>query len=188
MDKIKEDKEFFIETSQENELNEFRNEFNSQKLNINKNDEEILVQFDAYFYFKINGEKEYIFPIKSDLFNINDRHVYELIKNIIKKINEKHIIINYNDIKYIISLKDLENENDIEFYIKNYEFKPCKKKNFMPKNDSPSYSSNSLLKNIDKKFLSFVSKSPLNIMLIEQFETNENEGNNKYQFDDDEDY
>ena len=58
----------------------------------------------------------------------------------------------------------------------------------MPKNDSPSYSSNSLLKNIDKKFLSFVSKSPLNIMLIEQFETNENEGNNKYQFDDDEDY
>ena len=70
MDKIKEDKEFFIETNQENELNEFRNEFNSQKLNINKNDEEILVQFDAYFYFKINDEQEYIFPIKSDLFNL----------------------------------------------------------------------------------------------------------------------
>lgn len=190
MDKLKDNEDYFKGINEEKEFDEFEKELDSniKDLNLDKKDENNLVKFDAYFYFKINDEKEYIFPIKSDLFNINDRHVYELIKNIIKKINEKHIIINYNDIKYIISLKDLENENDIEFYIKNYEFKPCKKKNFMPKNDSPSYSSNSLLKNIDKKFLSFVSKSPLNIMLIEQFETNENEGNNKYQFDDDEDY
>ena len=116
--------------------------------------------------------------------NINEQHVYELIKNIVKKIKEKNIIINYKDSKYIVSLKDSENENNIEFYIKNYELKPCKKKNFMPKNDCPSYSPNSLLKNVDKKIFSFVSKSSLNIMLIEQFEKIKEESKNQYDEDD----
>ena len=54
----------------------------------------------------------------------------------------------------------------------------------MPKNDCPSYSPNSLLKNVDKKIFSFVSKSSLNIMLIEQFETIEEESKNQYDEDD----
>ena len=184
MEKIKEDEEFLKEGNPENGLEDCENEFNSKKSDVKKNNEDDLVKFDAYFYFKINDEKEFIFPVKSEPFNIDEQHVYELIKNIVKKINEKNIIINYKDSKYIVSLKDSENENDIEFYIKNYELKPCKKKNFMPKNDCPSYSPNSLLKNVDKKIFSFVSKSSLNIMLIEQFETIEEESKNQYDEDD----
>jgi len=39
----------------------------------------------------------------------------------------------------------------------------------MPKSDCPSYSSSSLLKNIEKENISFVSKLPLNIMVREKF-------------------
>ena len=91
-----------------------------------------------------------------------------MIKNIVKQINNKNIIINFNSKDYIVSLKDIEDDDD-DFYIKNYELKPCKKKNFMPKNDCPSYSSYSLLKNIEKENISFISKLPLNIMIREKY-------------------
>ena len=65
MEKIKEDEEFSKEGNPENGLENFENEFNSKKSDVKKNNEDDLVKFDAYFYFKINDEKEFIFPVKS---------------------------------------------------------------------------------------------------------------------------
>ena len=71
---------------------------------------------------------------------------------------------------YIVSLKDCDEENDIDFYIKNYEIKQYKNKILLPKNDLPCYCSNSLLENISDEKINFVSKNPLNIMLIEKYD------------------
>ena len=181
---IKENEDIY----EQDEFDNFETELNEIKQNTKiQNREEKYFKFEVYFYFTIEG-KEYIFPIQSDFFNINNQYTYELIKNIIRKINEKKIIINCNNIDYIISLKDLEdpedqNNNDHDFYIKNYELKPCKKKNFLPKLDFPSLSPKSLLKNIEDKKLSFIIKNPLNIMIRENFEINKEEKFNKYQND-----
>ena len=187
MDELKnksEDEEYYKELNDGNEFDEFENEFdsNSKKINLAKNNEDKYAKFNPYFYFKLNGNKEYIFQIQSDIFNKSKQYVHELIKNIIKKINEKNITINFNNVDYIVSLKDTEDE-DVDFYIKNYELKPCKKRNFKPKNDCPSFSPNSLLENVDNKLISFISKNSLNLMLRERIEEN-----NKYQYDDDEDW
>jgi hypothetical protein len=187
MDELKNKSEFdeyFKELNDGNEYDEFENEFDydSKNLNLAKNNEDKYAKFNTNFYFKLNENNEFIFPIQSDIFNKSKQYVYELIKNIIKKINEKNLVINYNNIDYIVSLKDTE-EEDINFYIKNYELKPCKKKNFKPKNDCPSFSPNSLLENVDNKLISFISKNSLNLMLRERIEEN-----NKYQYDDDEDW
>ena len=138
---------------------------------IPKNNENKFVIFDIYFYFNLQN-KEFIFQIKSDLFNKNEQYIYELIKNIVKKINEKNIIINCNNTNYILSLKDYENfeeDNNKNFYIKSYEIKQCNTKNHKPLSNIPNISPNSLIKNINSKNLSFISKTPLNIMIREIF-------------------
>ena len=148
-----------------------------------------LNKYNVYFYFTIK-DKEFVFPFVSDIFNIYEDNVNKLIKNIVEKINEKRISIKVDNIDYIVSLKKCEeSENEEDFYAKNYEIKPCKKKNFRPKLDSPSFSPKSLLKYIDNEKISFISKCPLNIMLREKMEINEieEEGDNKYQFLFDED-
>ena len=152
-------------------LSEFNEELKELKIeNISGNENENKVNnFNIYFYLNLDKENSFIFPIKSEFFKINKQYTYELIKDIVKKINNENIIIKYNSKDYIISLKDIEDDDDFNFYIKNYELKPCKKKNFMPKSDCPSYSSSSLLKNIEKENISFVSKLPLNIMIREKF-------------------
>ena len=185
-------KEKFLDGTNEEIYSE---DFDDELHEINKNLENVqnsankFIQYDAYFYFALNG-KEFLFQIKTDLFNSNEQYINELIKNIVKKINEKKCVINYNDTEYIVSLRDCDDENDEEFYIKNYEIKQCKKKNNLPKDDIPSYYSKSLIKIIDNKKFSFISKSSLNIMLIEKSEIQDEEcGNkygNKYYFDDDE--
>ena len=187
MDELKnksEDDEYFKELNDGNEFDEFENELdcNSKKLYLDKKIVDKYIKFNIYFYFKLDENNEYIFPIQSDIFNKSKQYVHELIKNIIKKINEKNIVINFNNVDYIVSLKDTENE-DVDFYINNYELKPCKKKNFKPKDDCPSFSSNSLLENVDNKLISFISKNSLNVMIREKFEEN-----NKYQYDDDEEW
>ena len=152
-------------------LSEFNDELKELKIeNISGDENENKVKnYNIYFYLNLNKENSFIFPIKSDFFKINKQYIYELIKNIVKKINNENINIKYNSKDYIISLKDIEDDDDFDFYIKNYELKPCKKKNFMPKSDCPNYSSSSLLKNIEKENISFVSKLPLNIMIREKF-------------------
>ena len=162
---------------EDDDLIEFKDKaYELRKSNVsNKNikDFNIIKKYKIYFYLKLNNNS-YIFPIISDNFFINKQYVYELIKNIVKKINEKNITINFNNNNYIISLRDIEEDDaNFEFYIKNYELKPCKKKNCTPKIDCPSFSSSSLLKNIENENISFICKNPLNIMLREQYETDE---------------
>ena len=91
-------------------------------------------------------KKEFVFQIKSDFFYLDKQYTYELIQNIVKKINGKKITINLDNIKYILSLKDIEDKegkNNKDFYIKNYEFKQCNKDNFVPIKDSEAFSSKS---------------------------------------------
>jgi hypothetical protein len=160
------------ETYKINEENDYLYQFNDELnkltiVNISENENKVK-NYNIYFYLSLDKENSFIFPIKSEYFKINKQYTYELIKNIVKQINNKNIIINFNSKDYIVSLKDIEDDDD-DFYIKNYELKPCKKKNFMPKNDCPSYSSYSLLKNIEREKISFISKLPLNIMIREKY-------------------
>ena len=185
----KKENEDFYKAINDDEIvsEEFENELNTniKNLEIYEKREDKFSKFQVFFYFTIKN-KEYVFQIKSDLFNINKQYIYELIQNIVKKINEKRIIINCEDTKYIVSLKDIdindyEDKNNKDFYIKNYELKQCNKKNYIPKFKSKSFCSESLLKNIDNKQISFMAKNPLNIMLREKNETKLEEGDNKYQ-------
>ena len=185
-------KESLEEINEEISFDEFEDELCEMTKNfrISDNFQDKFVKFDIFFCFTIQ-KKEFIFQIKSDLFNVNRQYSYELIKNIVKKINEKNITINHNNTTYSVSLKecqDSEEENDTDFYIKNYELKPINNNNFTPKEDSGNYLSKTLLKNIDSKKINFVSKNTFNIMLREKNETNKEEGDNKYSsyYDDEE--
>jgi len=150
-----------------NELNEL-NELKYSNLVENQNNANKLNKYNIYFYLNINKDNIFIFPIQSDFFNVNEQYIHDLIKNIVKKINDKKFNIKYNSTDYIISLRDIDDDEDnMDFYTKNYELKACKKKNFFPKNDSPSYCPNSLLKNVENENISFISKNSLNIMLRE---------------------
>jgi len=152
------------------EFNDELKELTFSNISGNENENENKIKnYNIYFYLSLDKENSFVFPIKSEFFKIDKQYAYELIKNIVKKINNENINIKYNSKIYIISLKDIEDDDDIDFYIKNYELRPCKKKNFMPKSDCPSYSSSSLLKNIEKENISFVSKLSLNIMIREKY-------------------
>lgn len=177
---IEEDEDIYDELDEEFDCNEI--DFHVRKPYCKNSDCNFInfKSFKVYFYFEINKNCNFIFPIESDKFNVEKQHIYELLKNIVKLINNKNIIISHNNIKYTISLKDCDDNND-DFYIKNYEIKPCKKKNFEPKFDLPSYDSYSLLENIVKERISFVSKNPLNIMLIQKYEEENKSENGHFQ-------
>lgn len=138
-----------------------------------------LKKFKIYFYFKLNNKNEFIFPIESDLLNIDKQYGYELIENIIKKINNNSIIIDYNSKKYIVSLKDSENENRKYFYTENYEIRLCKKNNLKPSYDFPALNSFSLINNYINERISFISKNDLNIIIIENYDNNEDSVENE---------
>jgi hypothetical protein len=183
--KRKESGEFNQELNDNMELEEYDKKL-SENSKIYEKNENKFVKFDVFFYFTLKN-KEFVFQIKTDFFNKNEQYIYELIKNIVKKINEKNIVINYNNANYIVSLKDCDDyeDNDKRFYMDNYEIKQCNIKNLTPLDDTPSFSSDSLIKNIERKKLSFVYKTPLNIMIREKIESKEE--NNKYQLYYDED-
>lgn len=168
----------------ENDINEeikeydriIKEEINSNKESNNEDKLNNLFKFTVYFYFKINEKNEYIFPIESDYFDTNTQHIYELIYNIIQKINSEKIIINFNNNDFIISLKESEEKN---FYINNYELRPSKKKTHLPKYDYPCYDSFTLLNNIISQRICFVVKNPKNIILTEKIDKElENVNNN----------
>ena len=170
----------------DNEINNEKSSFQHYICNNehNKNDEFINVNnFEIFCYFKINKENEFIYSIHSDELNLKTQCVYDLIKNIIKKINQSNIIIEYNSLKYNLSLKDSDDENDIDFYINNYELRHCKKRKNVPDFDLPCYCSNSILNSMINEKISFVTKNPLNIILIENYDNyNENFCNNKIKY------
>ena len=168
------------EFEEENLYEEFELEENKNIINYNP---DIIIKknnfkkFIINFYFKLNENKEFTFPIESDIFDIDNQYVYELIENIIKKINNQSISINNNSNEYIISLKNYENNNKKEFLTQNYELRLCNKKTLKPKFYLPPISSNILLNNIINENISFICKNSLYIILIEKFE----DKNGKYE-------
>ena len=117
--------------------------------------ENIFSKFNIYFSFLFD-KKEFIIQIESDIFNINENNVQDLIKNIIYKINDKNIIIQNDKINYIISLKDSDEQ---DFYKNNYEIRTYKEKECI------IYPSDLLLSDIKVTKLNLVSKNYLNIMI-----------------------
>ena len=172
------DKQFKEEIIEENFYDDFNYEENTNifykekdKVNDNK-------KFTVYFYLELNKNNYYIFPIESDLLNINTQYGYDLIENIINKINNKSIVVNNNSMQYIFSLKNCENNNNKNFYMENYELRLCKK-NLKPNFELPPFFSSILLKNILNEKLSLICNNNLYIMLLEKTEDNyENEKEN----------
>ena len=116
-------------------------------------------KFRIYFFFKLNEKKEYIFPIESDTFDLDNQNVSDLIQNIIKKINDKKITINYNLKEFILLLNVSEKNIFID-----YELRPCDPITHAPNNDDEPYSAKNKLNVIDAQEISFVSKNPINII------------------------
>ena len=83
--------------------------------------------------------------------------------NIIKKINNKKICINYSSNEFILLLKE-----PVKDLRNNYELRPCKKKTHKPKFDYPSYSLDAKLIGVNKDRVSFIVKDSDNIILKEK--------------------
>ena len=116
-------------------------------------------KFRIYFFFKLNEKKEYIFPIESDTFDLDNQNVSDLIQNIIKKINDKKITINY-DLKEFTLLLNVSEKN---IYI-DYELRPCDPLTHTPNNNDEPYSAKNKLNVIEAQEISFVSKTPINLI------------------------
>ena len=108
---------YFSDLEEENTYMESAQCLNFKEINIIK-------KFNVYFYFDFNKNKKFVLPINTENFNIADFHIYDLIKYIVKKINNSNIVVKDNNINYSVSLKDIEDEENIDFYINNYEIKP----------------------------------------------------------------
>ena len=189
--KMKEQEEFLqeLEDDFEVDINEDSNLFQKFKKNSDfeefENFGEKLVKYNICFHLFMQGN-EFVFNIKSDVFNKNIHHIYELIENIVKKINEKNIVINFKKVNYIVSLKDcddLVDKNDKkQFYMDNYELKQYENKNNKSEKDLQRFGSKSSLKDLNDNEIIFTSKNPINILIREKFEKNKEEGNDKYKF------
>ena len=173
------------------ELNDSIKELNTTDcIDKNQNENGIIKikAFNIYFYLYLNKDNIFNFKIRTCFFDINNQYVYELIKNVVKIINDKKICVQINKINYVISLKDIEDEENMDFYMKNYELKFRNKKNYFPKDDLPCFSSSSLLNIIENNNISFISKNPLNIMLREKYDNCDKNNNKNYQFDENYDF
>jgi hypothetical protein len=150
---------YFSDLEEENVYTESAQSLNFKEINrINK--------FNVYFYFDFNKNKKFVLPINIESFNVADFYIYDLIKYVVKKINNSNIVVKDNNINYSVSLKDIDDEENIDFYINNYEIKPF---DFWTKKDCPIYSSKDSLKTIEEENISFFSKNPLNVLLMKQF-------------------
>jgi len=150
---------YFSDLEEENTYMESAQCLNFKEINIIK-------KFNVYFYFDFNKNKKFVLPINTENFNVADFHIYDLIKYIVKKINNSNIVVKDNNINYSVSLKDIDEEDNIDFYINNYEIKPF---DFWTKKDCPFYSAKDSLKTIEEENISFFSKNPLNVLLMKQF-------------------
>ena len=111
------------------EFDDFNNNYYKDDENYNVKEENVCekINFIIYLYFNINNQ-EFIFPIESLVYNDN-QFVYELIIDIIHKFNSEKKEITLNNKKYIINLKETDNEDtDNNFCQNNYVLKPAKKK------------------------------------------------------------
>ena len=166
---------YYDEFNEDDDINIGISNINDYKIKNN------IKKFKVYFYFNLNEKNEYIFPFESDLLNIDNQYGYDLIQNIIKKINNESLVINYDSKDYILSVKENQNDDTKNFYINNFEIRKCKKKTFKPKDDVPPFSPELLLNNILDDTISFICKNNIYIILIEKFDDDIEEG--KYEDD-----
>ena len=166
---------YYDEFNEDDDINIGISNINDYKIKNN------IKKFKVYFYFNLNEKNEYIFPFESDLLNIDNQYGYDLIQNIIKKINNESLVINYDSKDYILSIKESQNDDKKNFYINNFEIRKCKKKTFKPKDDVPPFSPELLLNNILDDTISFICKNNIYIILIEKFDDDIEEG--KYEDD-----
>jgi hypothetical protein len=149
------------------EFDEFNNNYYKDDENYYNKEENICekINFIIYLYFNINNQ-EFIFPIESPIYNDN-QYAYQLIVDIINKFNSEKKEITLKNKKYIINLKETDNDNtDNNFYQNNYILKPAKK-SFKPKMDMPNYCINTILKNLKNERICLLSISQQNILLKE---------------------
>jgi hypothetical protein len=149
------------------EFDEFNNNYYKDDENYYNKEEKICekINFIIYLYFNINNQ-EFIFPIESPIYNDN-QYAYQLIVDIINKFNSEKKEITLKNKKYIINLKEADNDNtDNNFYQNNYILKPAKK-SFKPKMDMPNYCINTILKNLKNERICLLSISQQNILLKE---------------------
>ena len=166
---------YYDEFNEDDDINIGISNINDYKIKNN------IKKFKVYFYFNLNEKNEYIFPFESDLLNIDNQYGYDLIQNIIKKINNESLVINYDSKDYILSVKENQNDDTKNFYINNFEIRKCKKKTFKPKDDVSPFSPELLLNNILDDTISFICKNNIYIILIEKFDDDIEEG--KYEDD-----
>ena len=139
----------------------------NETTNLYENNSENLNSFNVYFYYKINEKNENNFLIESDDLNIENQCVSDLIYNIVKKINSKKIIINFENNEFILSLKEYEN---IELYNNNYELRLYDKISHIPNYDNPCFSPELLLDELIAEDICFVVKKSNNIKLVGKFD------------------
>jgi hypothetical protein len=166
LEEIKLKEEIMEENAENNYLSDLEDvsiKYEGYERNNNINYEtNVIKKFNVCFYFDLNKDKKYSFNFNTDEFNADEYHIYNLIKYIVKKINDSNIVIKDSNDNYSVSLKDIDEEN-IDFYINNYEIKPF---DSLTKNDFPNFSPTDPLKSINEENISFFSKNPLNILLI----------------------
>ena len=151
------------------DLDENYNSDSSQNINHNRIE---MKKFNIFFFFEFNKRKQFLIPICTESFNINNINIIDLIKYVIYKINNSNIIVKYNDEDYSISLKDLEDDDDekekLDFYIDNYEIKPYE---FRTKNNSQNYSTSTLLSAIKEENITLTPKNSLNVTPTKKFQS-----------------
>ena len=153
------------ETEEEGEFADFLSDCEDEEEETNYLNREFNIKkkYNVYFNFELNRNKKYSMKVKTDYFDVDEFHAYDLIKYVVKKLNNSNIKIKNNNKNYSFSLKDVEDEENIDFYINNYEIKPF---DSLTKNDFRNFSPTDPLKSINEENISFFSKNPLNILLI----------------------
>ena len=168
------------------EFDDYNNNYYKDDENYNVKEENVCekINFIIYLYFNINNQ-EFIFPIESLVYNDN-QFVYELIIDIIHKFNSEKKEITLNNKKYIINLKETDNEDtDNNFCQNNYVLKPAKK-NFKPKIDMPNYCIDTILKNLKNERICLFSINQQNILLQEIISDENVNISNKNNYNDEE--
>ena len=156
------------ETEEEGEFADFLSDCEDQEEETNYLNREFNIKkkYNVYFNFELNRNKKYSMKVKTDYFDVDEFHAYDLIKYVVKKLNNSNIKIKNNNKNYSFSLKDVEDEENIDFYINNYEIKPF---DFWTNKNCSVLSPTDSLKLIKEENISFFSKNPLNVLLMKQF-------------------
>ena len=88
-----------------------------------------------------------------------------MISNIIKKINSQKKIFDYDNKKFILSLKESKDSNFLDH---SYELRENEKTTHLPKNNTPCFSPSIVLSHLVSKQICLVAKNKTLINLFEK--------------------